>query len=360
MPRRACGPFSTAAQGASPDAEPLLYELARPLLFRLDGERSHDLALQALERARALGLVRAPRAMPGRPVRAMGLEFPNPVGLAAGLDKNGAFVDALGSFGFGFIEVGTVTPRPQPGNPRPRLFRLPAARAVINRFGFNNHGVDALVANVANRRYRGVLGINIGKNFDTPMERAAEDYLACLRKVHAHADYVTVNISSPNTANLRTLQSADALDALLAALMAERDALDARRGRRVPLALKLAPDLEDGDVDAAADACLRHGVDAVIATNTTLSRQGVEGLPHAHEAGGLSGAPLRARATAVLRRLHAALRGRITLVGVGGILSGEDAREKRDAGAALVQVYTGLVYRGPGLVREAVRALDEP
>jgi dihydroorotate dehydrogenase len=360
MPGKDCEPSSSAGRGASRGADRLLYALARPLLFRLDGERSHDLSLHALDRARALGLARAPQPLPGRTVRAMGLEFANPVGLAAGLDKNGAFVDALASFGFGFIEVGTVTPRPQPGNPRPRLFRLPKARAVINRFGFNNLGVDALVANVAERRYRGVLGINIGKNFDTPMERAAEDYLACLRKVHPHADYVTVNISSPNTANLRALQAGDALDALLAALMAERDALDARAGRHVPLAVKLAPDLDEAGIDAAADACLRHRVEAVIATNTTLSRQGVEGMPHADEGGGLSGAPLRPRATAVLRRLHAALRGQVTLVGVGGILSGEDAREKRDAGAALVQVYTGLVYRGPALVREAVRALDEP
>ena len=338
----------------------MLYALAQPLLFRLDGERSHDLALQSLALARRFGLTRAPRPLPGRAVHAMGLVFPNPVGLAAGLDKNGAFVDALASFGFGFIEVGTVTPRPQPGNPRPRLFRLPAARAVINRFGFNNLGVDALVANVAARRYPGVLGINIGKNFDTPIERAADDYLACLRKVYAHADYVTVNISSPNTANLRTLQAGDALDALLAAVTAERDALGARSGRRVPLAVKLAPDLDEAGVDAAADACLRHGVDAVIATNTTLSRDGVEGLPDAAEAGGLSGAPLRARATAVLRRLHAALAGRVTLVGVGGILSGSDAREKLDAGASLVQIYTGLVYRGPALVGEAVRALERP
>lgn len=336
----------------------MLYALARPLLFRLDGERSHDLALRALDRARALGLTPAPGALPGRAIRTMGLEFSNPVGLAAGLDKNGAFVDALASFGFGFIEVGTVTPRPQPGNPRPRLFRLPEARAVINRFGFNNLGVDTLVANVAKRRYRGVLGINIGKNFDTPMERAADDYLLCLRKVHPHADYVTVNISSPNTANLRALQAGDALGALLGSLVAERDALDARSGRRVPLAVKLAPDLDEAGIDAAADACLRHRVDAVIATNTTLSRAGVEGLPHGHEAGGLSGAPLRMRATAVLKRLHAVLQGRVVLVGVGGILSGDDAREKRDAGATLVQIYTGLVYRGPGLVREAVRALE--
>jgi dihydroorotate dehydrogenase len=338
----------------------LLYALAQPLLFRLDGERSHDLALRALATARRLGLTRVSQSLPGQAVRVMGLEFPNGVGLAAGLDKDGAFVDALASFGFGFIEVGTVTPRPQPGNPRPRLFRLPAARAVINRFGFNNLGVDALVANVAGRRYRGVLGINIGKNFDTPIERAADDYLACLRKVHAHADYVTVNISSPNTANLRVLQAGDALDALLAAVVAERDALDARSGRRVPLAVKFAPDLDEAAIEAAADACLRHRVDAVIATNTTVSREGVEGLPHAGEGGGLSGAPLRARSTAVLRRLHAALGDRVALVGVGGILSGADAREKREAGASLVQVYTGLVYRGPALVREAVEALGLP
>jgi len=335
-----------------------MYALVRPLLFCLDGEAAHDVTLRALDAAYALRLTRAAEPLPGRRVHCMGLEFPNPVGLAAGLDKNGAHIDALASFGFGFIEVGTVTPRPQPGNPRPRLFRLPAAQAVINRMGFNNAGVDALVENVKRARYRGVLGINIGKNLDTPIERAEDDYLACLRKVYAHAHYVTVNISSPNTKNLRDLQAGEALDHLLRSLMTEREALAQSQGRRVPIAVKIAPDLEPAAVDAAADAFVRHGVDAVIATNTTLSREGVEGLRHAEEAGGLSGAPVRARSTDVLRRLNARLSGHIPTIGVGGILSGADAREKLDAGASLVQVYTGLVYRGTALVEEAVAAVS--
>ncbi len=288
----------------------------------------------------------------------MGIDFPNPVGLAAGLDKNGAHLDALAGFGFGFIEIGTVTPRPQPGNPRPRMFRLPAARALINRLGFNNAGVDALLANVAASRYRGVLGINIGKNADTPIERAADDYRLCLRKVYSVAHYVTVNISSPNTRDLRQLQQGDALDRLLAGIMEERQRLEQEHRRRVPIAVKLAPDLDDAAIVAAADALLRHEVDAVIATNTTIARDGVAGLPGADEAGGLSGSPLKAHATSVLRSLHAALGERIPLIGVGGILDATDAAEKIAAGARLVQVYSGLIYRGPGLVRELVTALS--
>lgn len=335
----------------------MIYEALQPLLFRLDGEVSHDAALRALDLARALHLTRAPQPLPGRSATVMGITFPNAVGLAAGLDKNGAHVDALASLGFGFIEVGTTTPRPQPGNPRPRLFRLPAARAVINRMGFNNLGVDVLVANVAKAKFRGVLGINIGKNFDTPIEHAADDYVACLRKVYPLAHYVAVNISSPNTKNLRDLQQGDALDRLLAAIMDERESLATTHRRRVPIAVKLAPDLDDLAIEAAGDALLRHGVDAVIATNTTLSRDGVEGLPHAQETGGLSGAPVRSKATHVLSRLHAHVGDRMPLIGVGGILGAEDAREKVRAGASLVQVYSGLVYRGPGLVRELVEAL---
>jgi dihydroorotate dehydrogenase len=335
----------------------MMYELARPLLFRLDGETAHDVALRALDAAHALHLTRRSQPLPGRRVHCMGLDFPNPVGLAAGLDKNGAHIDALASFGFGFIEVGTVTPRPQPGNPRPRLFRIPEAQAVINRMGFNNDGVDALIANVRRARYRGILGINIGKNFDTPIERAEDDYLTCLRKVYAYAHYVTVNISSPNTKNLRDLQAGEALDRLLGALMTERQTLAREHGRKVPIAVKIAPDLEAEAVDAAADAFVRHGVDAVIATNTTLAREGVEGLRHAEETGGLSGAPVRARSTAVLRRINTRLAGLIPTIGVGGILSGADAREKIEAGATLVQLYTGLVYRGSTLVEEAVEAL---
>jgi dihydroorotate dehydrogenase len=287
----------------------------------------------------------------------MGLEFPNPVGLAAGLDKDAAHVDALAAMGFGFVEVGTVTPRPQPGNPRPRLFRLPQARALINRFGFNNVGLDAFIENLSRRRSRGILGINIGRNFDTPNERAADDYAACLERVYAHASYVAVNVSSPNTKGLRELQEKDELEALLARLTGLRERLAERHGRRVPLALKVAPDLEDAQIGAIADAVRRHRFDAVIATNTSLSREGVEGLPHAQEAGGLSGAPIRQRATRVLAGFAAALKGEIALIGAGGILSGNDASEKIAAGASLVQLYTGLIYRGPGLIGDCVEAI---
>jgi dihydroorotate dehydrogenase len=288
----------------------------------------------------------------------MGIDFPNPVGLAAGLDKNAAHIDGLASFGFGFLEVGTITPRPQPGNPRPRLFRIPEANAIINRMGFNNGGVDALLANVARARYRGILGINIGKNFDTPIENAADDYLACLRKVYAHAHYVTVNISSPNTKNLRALQESDALAALLRALDTERTALAAQHGRRVPLAVKIAPDLDESQLDAIADVLVAENMDAVIATNTTIARDAVAGLRHADEPGGLSGAPVRERSTAVVRGLAKRLGGRLPIIAAGGILSGNHAREKIDAGATLVQVYSGLIYRGPGLVGEVVAALS--
>jgi dihydroorotate dehydrogenase len=287
----------------------------------------------------------------------MGLSFPNPVGLAAGLDKNGAYIDALAALGFGFVEIGTVTPRPQPGNPRPRLFRLPGARAIINRMGFNNDGVDALVANVKRARYRGILGINIGKNADTPMERAAEDYLACLRKVYPHASYVAVNISSPNTRNLRQLQGETELDALLAQLKARQEELAELHGKYVPLALKIAPDLERDQVRQIAALLLRHRMDGVIATNTTLSREGVEHLPEHAEAGGLSGEPVRGKSTAVIRELAASLDGALPIIGVGGILSGADAVEKIQAGALLVQVYSGMIYRGPELVAECAEAI---
>ncbi len=338
----------------------MLYSLARPLLFALDPERAHRVTLGAAEAALRLGLLplAASRVAPC-PVRAMGLDFPNPVGLAAGLDKNAEHIDALGALGFGFIEVGTVTPRAQPGNPRPRLFRLPAAQALINRYGFNNLGVDALLANVARARWRGVLGINIGKNFDTPLERAADDYQFCLERVYARASYVAVNISSPNTVGLRALQEKESLDALLARLAASRLRLAERHGRRVPLALKVAPDLDDAQIRDIAQAVRRHGFDAVIATNTSLAREGVEGLPHAGEAGGLSGAPIRARATRVLAALAAELKNEVPLIGAGGILSGADAREKISAGAVLVQLYTGLIYRGPELIAECAAALAD-
>jgi dihydroorotate dehydrogenase len=331
----------------------LLYALARPLLFALDPETAHSLTLELADAPLRFGLLRVAR-VPGAPVRAMGLDFPNPVGLAAGLDKSGAHVDALAKLGFGFIEVGTVTPRPQPGNPRPRLFRLPAAQALVNRMGFNSVGLDEFMENLGRASWRGVLGINIGKNADTPIERAADDYAACLERVYTRASYVAVNVSSPNTKNLRELQEDHALDALLARLSALRQRLADRHGRRVPLALKVAPDLEGGQVGAIADAVRRHGIEAVIATNTSISRDGVQGLRHAEEAGGLSGAPIRARATATLAALAGALKGEAVLVGVGGILSGADATGKLDAGATLVQLYTGLVYRGPDLVGECI------
>lgn len=334
------------------------YALLRPLLFALDAETAHRITLAALKGLRTLGLPPARYPPPGHARRLMGLDFPNPVGLAAGLDKNGEYIDALAALGFGFLEVGTVTPRPQPGNPRPRLFRIVEARAVINRMGFNNDGVDRLAANVRRASFRGVLGINIGKNSDTPLERAAEDYVECLRKVYPLASYVTVNISSPNTRGLRDLQNAALLEGLLAAITRERERLADAHGRRVPLAVKIAPDLEVGDLGAIAERLIRYRIDAVIATNTTLARDGVAGLPHADEAGGLSGAPLRERATAVLRQLTSELGGALPIIGAGGIMSGADAREKIAAGASLVQLYTGLIYRGPALIRECIEALE--
>ena len=336
----------------------MLYDLIRPLLFRLDAERAHHVTLQSLEMVHRLGLASLLNGVPVcRPRQVMGLTFPNAVGLAAGLDKNGAYIDALAALGFGFIEVGTVTPRPQPGNPRPRLFRIPQARAIVNRMGFNNDGVDKLIENVRRAKYRGILGINIGKNFDTPIESAADDYLACLRKVYAHASYVAVNISSPNTKNLRQLQDKDALENLLAALKQTQAQLAEVHDKYVPIALKIAPDLETEQIVEIADLLLKHRMDGVIATNTTLSRAGVEGLPNAQEAGGLSGAPVRVKSTAVVKQLSMALGKEIPIIGVGGIMEGLDAEEKIKAGASLVQVYSGLVYRGPGLVGEICRAL---
>jgi len=333
----------------------MLYRAARPLLFALDPETAHRLTLASLDTLQLLGL--ASFATAPLPVRTMGIEFPNPVGLAAGLDKDGEYIDALAGLGFGFLEVGAVTPRAQPGNPKPRLFRLPRAQALINRMGFNNRGVDNLVTNLRRSRYRGVLGVNIGKNFDTPNERAADDYAICLRKVYPYASFVTANISSPNTKALRELQQADELDLLLARLAAEREQLAAQHGRRVALAVKVAPDLDDAAIEAIADRVAARGIDAVIATNTTLSREGVEHLPHAGEAGGLSGAPLKARATAVVAKFRRALPAHIAVIGVGGIASAADARAKLDAGASLVQLYTALIYRGPQLASEIVQGL---
>ena len=336
----------------------MLYALARPLLFSLEAETAHRLTLEALSKLNRLGLVSAATAAPaGCERNVMGIRFPNPVGLAAGLDKNGEYIDALAALGFGFIEIGTVTPRAQPGNPRPRLFRLPAARAVINRLGFNNHGVDKVVENVRNSAYRGVLGINIGKNADTPLERAVDDYVQCLRKVFPVASYVTVNISSPNTQGLRELQQVDELDRLLAKLKHEQRNLAQGQGRRVPLAVKIAPDLDSAQITAIAGALERHAIDAVIATNTTLARDDVATLQHGTEAGGLSGAPVKTRSTTVVSELARALNGAIPVIGVGGIMTARDAKEKITAGAQLVQLYTGLIYRGPELVHECVRAL---
>jgi dihydroorotate dehydrogenase len=331
----------------------MLYRLARPFLFSLDPETAHRLTLKSADLfSGLLGMT-----LPVRPVHAMGLEFPNPVGLAAGLDKNAEHIDALAALGFGFIEVGTVTPRPQPGNPKPRIFRLPQANALINRFGFNNVGVDAFLANVKRTRWRGVLGINIGKNFDTPMDKAADDYVFCLERVYTAASYVTINISSPNTKGLRGLQEKPELDALLGRIAATRERLVERHGRRVPLALKVAPDLDATQIADIAAVVRTHRFDAVIATNTSVSRDGVEGLPHSTEQGGLSGAPVRTRATAVLAVLAKALAGEIPLIGSGGILSGADAAERIATGASLVQLYTGLIYRGPALVAECAAAI---
>lgn len=336
----------------------MLYSIAKPWLFKLNAERAHDFTLKNLKRLERSGLLNLyPRPAKCQPREVMGIQFPNPVGLAAGLDKNGAYIDALAALGFGFIEIGTITPRPQPGNPKPRMFRIPEAQAVINRFGFNNLGVDALLRNVAAAKYKGVLGINIGKNFDTPNERAVDDYLHCLRKVYAHAHYVTVNISSPNTKNLRALQEKDALGRLLQALKQEQQILANRHGKYVPIALKIAPDLDEGQIADIAALLMQYRFDGVIATNTTLARDAVQGLPHGEEAGGLSGVPVRDRSTAVIKALAAHLAGALPIIGVGGILSSDDAAQKIEAGASLVQVYSGLVYRGPVLVDEICRKL---
>lgn len=335
-----------------------MYSLARDLLFKLSPETSHDLSIDLIGAAGRLGLAgmlcKAPVSLP---VSVMGLQFPNPVGLAAGLDKNGAAIDGFAQLGFGSIEIGTVTPRPQPGNPKPRLFRLPEAEAIINRMGFNNRGVDALIENVRAARYRGVLGINIGKNFDTPVERAVDDYLICLDKVYAHASYVTVNVSSPNTPGLRSLQFGDSLKQLLEALRLRQEDLTREHGRRVPLAIKIAPDMSDEETVLVADALVQAGMDAVIATNTTLTRDGVEKLAHADEAGGLSGAPVREKSTHIVRVLAEELRGRLPIIAAGGITEGRHAAEKIAAGASLVQIYSGFIYKGPALIREAVDAI---
>ena len=335
----------------------MLYPLIRSALFSLDPEDAHGLTLSSLDVAHGLGLLKLLPRTQGKPVRVMGIDFPNAVGLAAGLDKDGAHIKALADLGFGFLEIGTVTPRPQPGNPKPRLFRLPAAQAIINRMGFNNLGVDNLVRNVEASGFKGVLGINIGKNKDTPNEHAVDDYLACLDKVYAHASYVAVNISSPNTQNLRDLQKDEALDALLSAIKLRQSELAQQHGKYVPIALKIAPDLDDAQIAAIAALLMMHRIDGVIATNTTLAREAVAGLQNADEAGGLSGAPVRAASTRVVSALARHLKNEVPIIGVGGILSGDDAQEKIDAGASLVQLYSGLIYRGPALVNACVERL---
>ena len=341
------------------------YALTRPLLFGMDAEAAHDLTMDMLARGQHTPLQWAwCNETVHDPIQLAGLTFPNRVGLAAGLDKNARCIDALGAMGFGFVEVGTVTPKPQPGNPKPRMFRLPERQALINRFGFNNEGLEAFLGNVQRSRYRTaarqhrmLLGLNIGKNATTPIEDATRDYLTCLDGVYPHADYVTVNISSPNTQNLRALQSDAALDALLAAIAERREALAAQQGRRVPVFVKIAPDLQDEQVAVIAATLQRHGMDGVIATNTTISREAVKGLRHAEETGGLSGAPVYEASNRVIAQLRAALGQGFPIIGVGGILSAEDAVGKIRAGADVVQIYTGLVYQGPALVVQAARAI---
>lgn len=334
------------------------YQLAKPLLFQFDAEIAHDITLKSLKYAEKSGLL---ALYPKPPVcqsrQVMGLSFPNPVGLAAGLDKNGAVIDGMAALGFGFVEVGTVTPRAQPGNPKPRLFRVKEAQGVINRFGFNNLGVDNLIENVKSAQYKGVLGINIGKNFDTPMENAVDDYLICMKKVYEHASYITVNISSPNTKNLRALQEKEALSSLLARLKLEQNKLAQQHGKYVPITLKIAPDLTQEQVVEIADLLMQHQIDGVIATNTTLARDVVKGMKNSEETGGLSGAPVRNQSTIVIQQLSKQLQNALPIIGVGGILSGADAVEKIAAGADLVQVYSGLIYQGPELVRDICTAL---
>ncbi|HRM21106.1 MAG TPA: quinone-dependent dihydroorotate dehydrogenase [Neisseria sp.] len=332
-----------------------MYALLRPLLFKLDAEQAHHFTLDGLARAYRLGLLQKV-AHHTCPTTLMGLSLPNPIGLAAGLDKNGQYIDALAALGFGFIEIGTVTPKAQAGNPKPRLFRVPEHQAVINRMGFNNQGIDAMIQNIEKSRFNGILGINIGKNATTPIENAADDYLLCLEKAYAHAGYITVNISSPNTQNLRALQGSDELSALLSALKNKQAHLAAAHGRYVPLAVKIAPDLNEQQVADIAHAAMQTEIDGIIATNTTIDKSALGHHPLAGEQGGLSGAPVREASNRVLKQLLAELEGRLPVIGVGGILSGADAAAKLHMGAAAVQVYSGLIYRGPALVKECLRA----
>lgn len=336
----------------------MLYSIARSALFKLDPELAHDVALKSLKRLESCHLAGLFGQKVLKPRTLLGLSFDNAVGLAAGLDKNGEYIDALAAMGFGFIEVGTVTARPQPGNPKPRMFRLPARDALINRLGFNNQGLDAFLVNVARAKYKGVLGLNIGKNFDTPNHNAVDDYVTCLRGVFPHASYVTVNVSSPNTKGLRDLQASAQLEQLLAALKAEQQTLAKQHRRQVPLLLKIAPDLNLAAIRDVAALLLQYGFEGAIATNTTVSRDAVTGLKHATEAGGLSGRPLFSPSTEVLRELVKHLKGNIPVIGVGGIMSADDAQQKINAGASLVQIYTGFIYRGPQLVADCARQIQ--
>jgi len=336
-----------------------MYSLARNILFKLDPEVAHDISLDAMGAAERLHLLQPfVKRMVEDPVEVMGLRFPNRVGLAAGLDKNGEYFNALGKLGFGFVEVGTVTPLAQPGNPQPRLFRLKNEQGIINRMGFNNNGVNHLVERVRRRRYQGVLGINIGKNKLTPEENALSDYQKCMEAVYTSADYIAINISSPNTPGLRNLQFGENLEILLKGIKAKQVELQQRHGKNVPVAVKIAPDMSDDELKSVADTLLKHNFDAVIATNTTISREGVEHSVFASEAGGLSGSPVRDKATHVIRTLAEHLQGKMPIIGVGGIMTGEDAAEKLQAGASLVQLYTGFIYRGPELVAEAANAVS--
>ena len=336
----------------------MLYSAIRKVLFKFDPETIHELTIKSFKATGAtpLNLLYRQKVIQ-KPVDVMGITFPNPVGLAAGLDKNGECIDAFAAMGFGFVEIGTITPRPQPGNDKPRIFRLPEANAIINRMGFNNKGVDYLIDQVRKAKFKGVLGINIGKNKDTPDENAKDDYIICIRKVYNYATYITVNISSPNTPGLRSLQYGDALNELLAALKVEQKALAEQYNKYVPVAVKIAPDLNEEEVNSIAQSLIDNDIDGVIATNTTLSREGVEGLEHCDEMGGLSGAPVKEKSTQVIKLLAKALDNKLPIIGVGGIANGKDAQEKIDAGAKLVQVYSGFIYQGPDLVTDIVNTL---
>ncbi|AZQ84648.1 quinone-dependent dihydroorotate dehydrogenase [Colwellia sp. Arc7-635] len=336
----------------------MFYSAIRKVFFKFDPEAIHELTIKGFKATGATPLnMLYKQTVPNKPVEVMGIKFPNPVGLAAGLDKNGECIKAFEALGFGFVEVGTVTPRPQPGNDKPRIFRLPEANAIINRMGFNNKGVDYLVDQVIKANFSGVLGINIGKNKDTPDENAKDDYIHCMRKIYDFATYITVNISSPNTPGLRSLQYGDALNELLSALKAEQTSLAEKYGKYVPVAVKIAPDLSEEEVNSIAECLIANNIDGVIATNTTLARDKVSHLPFGNEQGGLSGAPVKEQSTKVIQLLAKALDNKLPIIGVGGIACGADAEEKMAAGAKLVQVYTGFIYQGPQLIKDIVQSL---